>query len=148
MVKALDKTLEVIGEEATSNRLKRLLSPPEQYLFVLDTIALVRFAPGGRLHITPRKPEWKELLNPLLSEAEPYKKEIYRLVREREGKACFKCLHWHPLDGSFGICDLLLALCGRFYSCDKFERRVKEGDISNKAENPGGGRQNLPSSYC
>ena len=109
-----------IGEETLTPRLEAF-PPPERYLLILDILALVRSAPNGKLWFKPRRPEWAEFIPPLLEEANPYKEEIYKLVKQREQKACLHCSHWHPLDDSFGICDLMPGICGRLYECGKFK---------------------------
>ena len=122
MVSGLEKAIRAIGEKGLPHSLETL-PPPERYLFVLDTLAYVQSSPDGRLLIRPRRPEWRELIPPLLKEAEPYKGEITQLVREREKGACLHCSHWHPLDDSFGLCDLMPGVCGRLYGCNKFQQR-------------------------
>ena len=119
---SLGRILQALGEERLISRIEELLSPPQRYLFVLDTLAHVQSSPDGHLSIKPRRPEWEKLIPPLLKEAEPYKEEIYKLVKQREQKACLHCSHWHPLDGLFGICDLMPGVCGRHYGCNKFQQ--------------------------
>ena len=117
--------LRSIGEKALLHSLEALL-PPERYLFVLDTLAIVKSTPDGRLSIKPRRSEWRELIPPLLEEAEPHKGKITRLVKAREEGACLHCKHWHPLDDSWGICDLMPGICGRLYGCNKFQASLKK----------------------
>ncbi len=121
------KALRAIGEsEHTISQMEKALPPPDRYLHALDTLALVEMADDGHLSIKPRRPEWRELIPPLLKEAEPYKGEITRLVREREKGSCLHCSHWHPLNDSFGICDLASGICGMLYGCERFEPQLTE----------------------
>ena len=122
MVQMVGRILRAIGEsERTISQMEKLLSPPDRYLYALDTLALVGMADDSHLSIKPRRPEWRELIPPLLKEAEPYKGEITRLVREREKGSCLHCSHWHPLNDSFGVCDLASGICGRLYGCERAE---------------------------
>ena len=114
------------------NKLARLLSkaPSKAHalLYLLDCFAVVRLdRKGDRLLLAVREKSeaWKEALHEIVRACDPYKDEILKLVREREKRTCLHCIHWHPLDESFGLCALTPGVCSRLYGCGKFEGRVE-----------------------
>ena len=113
--------------QVNPDKLARLLSrtPSEAHalLYLLDCFAVVELdKKGDRLLLTVREKSeaWREALQEIVRACDPYKGEILELVREREKRACLHCSHWHPLDDSFGLCELMPGICGRLYGCERF----------------------------
>jgi len=120
-----EKAANFLGEGDGFIRRLSTLPEPEALLYLLDCFAIVKMD-GDGLEISPRRREWKEIAWEVTEACRPHRSEILHLVRHRERKACLHCAHWHPLDDSFGLCDLMPGICGRLYGCSRFKKKVAD----------------------
>jgi len=119
-----ERVVAVLGEADSFIKSLATLPKPRALLYLLDCLAIVK-QDGDSLEIVPRREEWEEVAREVTDACRPYKKEILRLVEEREESACLHCRHFTPQgDGTYGTCQLdPEASVGRLFGCSKFEER-------------------------